>query len=887
MKIPPSDLDGARAEVMQWLIRDPGRALREARALLQQASPTLRDHGLNLRLLAHALRASGRLEESVQNYANAHAVLESIDPCAAARTTIGWVQALAMLGRLDEAADLVRRVRPRLRRDDNLAVARLDTNLANAWLHAGNAKAAGPLYRRAYRVFEAAGCKEESAHAAFGMARAHLRRGDRPRSREWLGRSRAALGSDPPPVLGTYVDATAAILDVLEGARGRGLDTLVNLGLRLDHFEDRRAAVEVQLYLTTLLLGLGCVGAARRSADECLQRATEIGSRFDAARSALLAARACEEQGNALDVTHYLSMAEEMGPKDALLWRSRLRLLQARVDMSSGRVGGIHAELARLQGKLDRLDPSATAVLCRRIRAEAWLVAGRPAVAARLLRRARRQAAASHARGSLPRLALLLARCAEARGDSRSAVRWAERSVTELESELMEWHISSLRSEGAEARDVVHGEAADIVLRNARRRRVERALEVVVRSRSPRLIEDLLEHLPAAERENARRLHDEILQRHQEDEEGFDSTTRSRSAVMTSMEKKSRFGPGPGFGPRSPQVVRRAWRLRRTENWRGRLGSRTLVLFHRSATQWRAFIVPARGPVRSVALDELSETLKRVWRPLRLIFETAARLTRDRREEFLDRTHEEAEHSLTCLRQAIVTPLDLDASRVILIPDDQLHDLPLEAIFGMQSQIVEVSRLPHPALLRSSRPRRKPTALLLHGSSPGQEAEVRALGRRFRKSGFTVHTSQRRRALASHTEGVGALHLAAHGVFHRRDHHLSSIHLGDGPMGFDHLRSRSLRGALIVFSSCESGLAARRAGRDLDGWITSGFAQGVREMVLTLWKIDDSASRSFAASFYDHWLKGRSAGESAVHAAREARRRGEHPYRWAAHFAAG
>jgi len=141
--------------------------------------------------------------------------------------------------------------------------------------------------------------------------------------------------------------------------------------------------------------------------------------------------------------------------------------------------------------------------------------------------------------------------------------------------------------------------------------------------------------------------------------------------------------------------------------------------------------------------------------------------------------------------------------------------------------------------------------------------------------------------LASHPEGVGALHLAAHGVFHRRDHHLSSIHLGDGPMGFDHLRSRSLRGALIVFSSCESGLAARRAGRDLDGWITSGFAQGVREMVLTLWKIDDSASRGFAASFYDHWLEGRSAGESAVHAAREARRRGEHPYRWAAHFAAG
>jgi len=228
----------------------------------------------------------------------------------------------------------------------------------------------------------------------------------------------------------------------------------------------------------------------------------------------------------------------------------------------------------------------------------------------------------------------------------------------------------------------------------------------------------------------------------------------------------------------------------------------------------------------------------------------------------------------------------VDDPHRVLVPDGILHDLPLEAI-ALDGTCEAVSRLPHPALLRGIRRRRRPHALLLHGPGEGQRDEVRHLARRFRRGGFRVRTAARRDAVRDADRALGAVHLAAHGVFRQGDPHLSAVHLGDGWMGFSHLRNPRLRGALVVFSSCESGLLARHPGRDMEGWLSAGFAMGAREMVLTLWKIDDAASRAFTGVFYEAWMAGATAAEAGVVAARAHRASGAHPYRWAAHFAAG
>lgn len=859
-----------QAALLATLSADPALALRAARRIVRLTPERDPDRGRALRLRAHGWRATGRIDRAAADYEAAAAVFRRRgEPDEEARTAIGWVQVLAVQGRRNRAAKLADRVRPALERVDPTASARLDTNLANAFLHAGEVDRAEPLYRRAHRRFVARSRPAEAAHAAFGLARLHLRAGRPAPARRWLERAREGL-ADAPPVLAAYVDATAGAIDLADTPDAATLTELTAIPARLDSLRDRRSALEIRLHLTRVLQALGSRGAARRMAEDAVVDARRLGSPADQARAHLLAARTLTPDGPRPEIDAHLTAARE-GSEGPLA--QRVALEQASWRLGDGDPEALN-QLERLQGSLDRVDRGA-ASLCRMRRAEGRLARGQTAAAVALLTRARRDAQRTPERSARPRMALLLARAADQRDDARGAVRWAQKAVAELEQELLGWHASPLRRDGAESRDHLHSEAVDLVLRHGGRNAVEKAVDLVAQARSPRLLEDLLARLPQGERRSAaRRL--TALQDLQDPDDG----TRAATAVVS---------PVPRLDPtasRSPAILRRAWRLRHLAAWRRRLGERVMVLYHRSPSGWRAFVVPGEGPLRWVDLPDVEVVLRRTWKPFRLLLETAARLPRARREEFLARTRAEADTALAELRAALWTPLGVEDAHRVLVPDGPLHDLPLEAI-ALDGTCRSVSRLPHPALLRSVRRHRRPGALLLHGPGDGQRAEVETLAARFRKDGFRVRISPRRDALRRADKALGVVHLAAHGIFRQGDPHLSAVHLDDGWMGFSHLRTPRLRGALVVFSSCESGLLAHHPGRDMEGWLSAGFALGAREMVLTLWKIDDAASQAFTGRFYEAWTAGSTASEAAVVAARAHRATGAHPYRWAAHFAAG
>jgi hypothetical protein len=95
--------------------------------------------------------------------------------------------------------------------------------------------------------------------------------------------------------------------------------------------------------------------------------------------------------------------------------------------------------------------------------------------------------------------------------------------------------------------------------------------------------------------------------------------------------------------------------------------------------------------------------------------------------------------------------------------------------------------------------------------------------------------------------------VAAHGAYHREQALLSGIQLADGWVGFEQLDRRVVEGALLYFGSCESGSTREGPGAELDGWMAAGLGAGARELVLTLWKLDDEAAEAFAAEFYPLW----------------------------------
>src|SRR5690606_5127036 len=134
---------------------------------------------------------------------------------------------------------------------------------------------------------------------------------------------------------------------------------------------------------------------------------------------------------------------------------------------------------------------------------------------------------------------------------------------------------------------------------------------------------------------------------------------------------------------------------------------------------------------------------------------------------------------------------------------------------------------------------------------------------------------------------VDALHVAAHGAFHPLGWLLSGLQLRDGWFGLEQLRFEQLEGALVQFTSCESGRAGRLPGTDLEGWSSAALGAGARELVLAAWRIEGAAARRFAALFYARWVFGEDVATAVHHARSALRARLPHPYHWAAHIVIG
>ena len=166
------------------------------------------------------------------------------------------------------------------------------------------------------------------------------------------------------------------------------------------------------------------------------------------------------------------------------------------------------------------------------------------------------------------------------------------------------------------------------------------------------------------------------------------------------------------------------------------------------------------------------------------------------------------------------------------------------------------------------------------------KAEAEEIGAILTRAGMAVRMGDRRADLES-ARRVDALHVAAHGTFHPLGWLLSGLQLSDGWFGLEQLRFEQLDGALVHFTSCESGRAGRLPGTDLEGWSSAALSAGARELVLAAWRIEGAAAHRFAAIFYERWARGEDVATAVHHTRAELRARLPHPYHWAAQIAIG
>lgn len=251
--------------------------------------------------------------------------------------------------------------------------------------------------------------------------------------------------------------------------------------------------------------------------------------------------------------------------------------------------------------------------------------------------------------------------------------------------------------------------------------------------------------------------------------------------------------------------------------------------------------------------------------------------------------------------QLLLAPLEphlAGRNRLWLVLPPGWHDLPMAAMHDGRQYLVErfeLSYLSAPEALLHSSPNAvtpsQPQALIVgyseQGRLPQSISEARQVAATLAPALDPVCLLEEAATIDALRRQIGdchLLHLASHAVFRPDNPLFSWIRLADGRLTVADLYEISLScRPLVVLSACETGRGQARGG-GLLGMGRGFLAAGAAGIVVSLWKIDDTAAARFMQDFYAGLHAGSLADPAAAlcRAQRQACGRGAHPQDWAA-----
>ena len=241
------------------------------------------------------------------------------------------------------------------------------------------------------------------------------------------------------------------------------------------------------------------------------------------------------------------------------------------------------------------------------------------------------------------------------------------------------------------------------------------------------------------------------------------------------------------------------------------------------------------------------------------------------------------------LRKVVLDPLKLEKNvrQVLVSPAGVLSYVPFAAL-SPEHEFVAVPSATSYRTLQSESKRRGVKVLAIGDPSytkltriPGTRAEVNAVGDMILlDDDATVSRFRRKLRAQSHWKSV---HLACHGLVDAERPLLSSLALTGGSLKVADVYRMKIPSDLVVLSACETAQGRIYKAEGVMGFTRAFMLAGSPRVIVSLWKVDDEATRALMMAFYEFWKT-----ESTATALRKAqaavasREDWAHPFYWAA-----
>ena len=861
------------------------------------------------RMMAYALNANEQYEDSIRHYQLA---LESLDATEgkedlAARTRLGLIGALLMIGRYPEAIQTGELAHQWfLSAGDEGGLAKLYTNLGNVYHRLDDHTRSVEYHAKAKGVFKANGDKRALALSMLNMANS-LSALDRfaESDRHYLGAERLSRQMDVPELL-IQAKYNHAYLHFLRGRFSDALKMFAGLRQQFMTQQSLRYAALCDLDEAEIYLHLNVSSDAAMLSQRAIESFTKLAMRYEQAKAAVFLGIALAQQSELTEAHGVFRKAQLLFEEERNeYWIALLDLYRAEIYFSLRRLWEAQSLAESARQRFANAGIPSKHVLCLILLARLSMDVNQYNAARQYAEEALRLTRAHKMPLLLFRTLSTNAEVLERVSEIEEARKLYEEAAGEIELSRSYLERDDLRVAFLEGKQAVFESLANIALGETESSEpssdsITEAFAWCERSKARGLI-DLLSgqvsgihgHADQSLLNRVRRLHEEL-----------NSGQMRATTAQTRLVKKA--APGIDVELKENELSRILGELSDADPEYVSLQkvsvaslqaiqeslpeNTTLVEYFSIHDEILAFVINSRrvSVIRHVCPTKRVEYLLECVRFQIERFQLSPEYVKGH-EQVLAASMQQ---HLQDLYQALVAPLRnlMDMAHLIVVPHGALHYLPFHAFFDGQQYLIDaydMSYAPSASVLKYclEKAEVKGSTPLMIGvpdrSAPQIRREMDQLSSLFPDARRLEGRRATRRAFRRESTSADFVHIATHAVFRKDNPMFSAFKLGDGWMSALDLYGMSCSTNLITLSGCSTGMQQVAGGDDLLGLVRGFLYAGARSLLLSLWPISDESTASLMGHFYRYWFEGATKAVALQQAALRLREDFPHPFFWA------